>query len=375
MSEGQSRSAAISVLRGALERLLTEPGGVGIDGSGFRGPVWGFLDALCGVPGGEALLEQHGGFVWLNTAPSTPYAKARERGRRHVVESFPLALQQREGQKSTASALEAERGALENVLYQSCRPLTDEEKRKAREDQTEREKLDDIRWGRFELTDEAQRDLNAWWRIARDLASHAINHCADGCFHLLQIRRHGLDTFETVVAPAFHEYIKAAAKFLVEQVQTTIRDAEAAELEKSVAEGQPTAKACGRRSPETSPHVVAAPSDLVEPKQVVDQTLTTSPDLHQDQAESESAALDDHITLEEAAELLLVEVKTVYNRGTENRPEPAILRGKGKRAIWSYRKLRPWLLDEFPDSGDCLPEDYEEVMKLLSGPKCPPGKS
>ena len=121
--------------------------------------------------------------------------------------------------------------------------------------------------------------------------------------------------------------------------------------------------------------MVAAPSDLVEPKRVVDQTLTTSPQLHQDQAESESATLDDSITLEEAAELLLVEVKTVYNRGTENRPEPTIRAGKNKRAIWSYRRLRLWLLHEFPDSGDRLPEDYEEVVKLLSGPKCPPGKS
>ena len=199
------------------------------------------MDALCGVPGGEALLEEHGDFVWLNTAPGTPYVEAWERGRRHVVESFPLTLQQRKAQKSTASALEAERGALENVLYHSCRPLTDEEKRKAREDQAEREKLDDIRWGRCELTAEAQRDLKAWWCIARDLASKAVNYHADGCSHLLQIRRHGLDAFETVVAPAFHEYIKAAAKFLVDQVQTTIREAEAAELEKGVGEGQPTA--------------------------------------------------------------------------------------------------------------------------------------
>ena len=234
MSEGQSRSAAISVLRGALERFLAEPGGVGIDDSDFRGPVWDFLDALCGVPGGEKLLEKYGDFIRRKTAPGRPYAEAWERGRRHVVDSFPLPLQRREVQKSSASELVAERQTLEHVRYHSCRPLTEEERRKAREDQAEREKLDDIRWDRIELTDEAKRDLKAWCRIARDLASKAVNYHADGCSHLLQMHRHELDTMASVVAPVLHKEIKEAAEFLVEQVQTTIGDAEVASLGKGV---------------------------------------------------------------------------------------------------------------------------------------------
>jgi hypothetical protein len=94
-----------------------------------------------------------------------------------------------------------------------------------------------------------------------------------------------------------------------------------------------------------------------------------------DPPESESAVLDDPITLEDAATLVLAAVKTIQNRGTEGRPKPAIGGGKGKRAIWGYHTLRPWLLDKFPDYEDRLPEDYAEAKKLFSAPKCPPGNS
>lgn len=152
-------------------------------------------------------------------------------------------------------------------------------------------------------------------------------------------------------------------------------DAEAARLEKGVAEAQPAAKACGHSSPETSPHVAADPSDAAGRKTVGQQVPTSPLDHGQHRTGSEPAVLDDPITLEEAAGLLLLEAKTIQNRGTEGRPKPAIGGGKGKRAIWSYNTFRPWLLDNFPDREDRLPGDYEEAKKLFSAPKCPPGNS
>jgi uncharacterized protein YdcH (DUF465 family) len=216
----------MSVLRSALEQLLAEPGGEGIDASKFLGPVWGFLHALCDVPGGEALLQQYGEFVWLNTAPDTPYAEAWERGRKHVGEGFPVALQRLRAQTPHASVLVDERESLEIVLYRRCRPLTDEERCRRLEDEKFREELRFIRCGMLELTDEAAQDLRVWWRVVRDLASDAENHHADGCCHLLQIHRNKLDTMEAVVAPSLHKEIKEAVKFLVEQVEAAIRDAE-----------------------------------------------------------------------------------------------------------------------------------------------------
>ena len=121
--------------------------------------------------------------------------------------------------------------------------------------------------------------------------------------------------------------------------------------------------------------IAADPSVAAGRKTVGQQVPTSPPDHGQHRTGSETAVLDDPITLEDAAELLLVGVKTVYNRGTEERPKPEVSSGRGRRAIFSYHKLRPWLLDDFPDREDRLPEDYEEAKKLFSTPKCPPGNS
>lgn len=230
MSQPPATSGDLRVLQAALKRLLAEPGGEAINGGAqFRGVVWRFLEALCQVPGAEELLEGYGDFVRVNTAPGTPYAKAWESGRRHVVEGFPLVLQESSMQKESAFALDSEREALENVLYKSY-TLTGEVRR-ALEDEAKREDLDIALCGRLPLTDEAQRDLLAWWRIVCNLAAHAQNHYVDGCSHLLQMHWYGLNAFATRLASAFHKDIKPAAKFLVGQVEAGAVDAGTVKLE------------------------------------------------------------------------------------------------------------------------------------------------
>lgn len=76
--------------------------------------------------------------------------------------------------------------------------------------------------------------------------------------------------------------------------------------------------------------------------------------------------VDDPITLAQAARMLLMpSPQTIYNKGTETRPAPAIPAKGKKAAVWSYRTLRPWLLAQFPQLESRIPEEYAAALRLF----------
>jgi hypothetical protein len=88
-----------------------------------------------------------------------------------------------------------------------------------------------------------------------------------------------------------------------------------------------------------------------------------------DEMKSATSRCDDPITLQQAADLLLVSRQTIYNRGTRTqplqRPEPRIRHRGRSPDVFSYRELRPWLLQAFPEHHDRLRETYQEAKQFL----------
>ena len=77
---------------------------------------------------------------------------------------------------------------------------------------------------------------------------------------------------------------------------------------------------------------------------------------------SESDVLEDPITLAQAAVLATKSEKTLYNK--KDRPEPAIPQRGSQPIIYSFAKLRPWLVGKWPNEAYRVPEDYEAAKKL-----------
>lgn len=70
----------------------------------------------------------------------------------------------------------------------------------------------------------------------------------------------------------------------------------------------------------------------------------------------------DPITIGQAASLVQQTIKTLRNNKP---PKTAIINSEKRTHIYSYRKLRPWLLENWPGESHRLPERYEEAQKLL----------
>ena len=71
----------------------------------------------------------------------------------------------------------------------------------------------------------------------------------------------------------------------------------------------------------------------------------------------------DPVTVKQLATLLHLEPKTVQNKKP---PEEAVL-GKDGRGIktLSYSRVRPWLIEQWPEGESSLPDDYQEAKKLF----------
>ena len=74
----------------------------------------------------------------------------------------------------------------------------------------------------------------------------------------------------------------------------------------------------------------------------------------------------DPITLEQAAQLLHKCRKTLYNRSLKNPPPVPDIAASGRRAaVWSYRRLRPWLIEQWADCEMTLPMRYSDAKRLF----------
>lgn len=74
----------------------------------------------------------------------------------------------------------------------------------------------------------------------------------------------------------------------------------------------------------------------------------------------------DPITLKQLAKLSQIKYSTFRNWGKAGRPNPAIASSGQQPAVFSYAKLRKWLIERRPDSEPWLPLDYDTVRTALS---------
>ena len=67
-----------------------------------------------------------------------------------------------------------------------------------------------------------------------------------------------------------------------------------------------------------------------------------------------------------AAVPLLLDAKTIRNKGKNGRPNAAIPASGNKSARYRYSEFRSWLAAKFPKEADRLPESYEGAKNIFS---------
>jgi len=172
-----SSSSSFEPVKRALGALLNAS-----SESRFRAAAVGFAENLCRALGGEQLLTEHGEYVLRHTGPTTAFAAAWERARKHLGPDVTPILRRQDPQWVSVGELADVSDAIDRLLEDDTSLRVDSLSLVDPDDaETQDQRID-----RF-LTDQAREALEGLQSAADELVAELETWPSDGCRYLLQI--------------------------------------------------------------------------------------------------------------------------------------------------------------------------------------------
>ena len=186
-----------------------------------------YLETLCLVPNGEALLKEYGDYLVRHTELGTKYAETWQRAQQRLPHGFGSVLQQPSPTLAYAAGLQAVSDEIQFRLTEARQAkldllsrnveLPEYQAQESQIDENEEQEIDAFLSRRM-LTEEVCGALEDWHSVVCDLLFELGKFPSDGCRSLFHIRRDGRDCLEARGCSTLHTEIKAAAEFLVERL-------------------------------------------------------------------------------------------------------------------------------------------------------------